>query len=43
VVSGGHQFKHGVNFMTLMTPHFLNYMARADALLRMGQGEIRNR
>jgi hypothetical protein len=30
VVSVGHQFKHGVTFMTLTTPHFLNNMARAD-------------
>jgi hypothetical protein len=30
VVCVGHQFKHGVTFMTLTTLHSLNNMARAD-------------
>ncbi len=30
VVCIGHQIKHGVTFMTLLTQHFLNNLARAD-------------
>ncbi len=30
VVQVGYQFKHGVTFMTVTTPHLLNNLARAD-------------
>jgi hypothetical protein len=40
VVSVGHQFKHGVTFMTLTTPHFLNNMARADNCCFQTQGHF---
>jgi hypothetical protein len=40
VVCIGHQFKHGVTFMTLMAQHFLNNMARANNCSFQTQGHF---
>ena len=41
VVQVGHQFKDGVTFMVLSTPHLLNNMARADNRKFARQGHWR--
>jgi hypothetical protein len=40
VVLVGHQFKDGVTFMTVTTPHLLNNLARADNCKFQTQGHI---